>query len=112
MSPLRDQLADYLTIRRSLGYKLERAEKLLSQFLDHLARQGADRVTLEQALAWAQLPTEGAVNWWAFRLSAVRGFAAYLHALDPIHEVPPADLLPRRPRRATPTSTQGRRSPR
>ena len=32
----------------------------------------------------------------------VRGFAAYLHSLDPAHQVPPADLLPRRSRRATP----------
>lgn len=102
MSTLRDSLADYLTIRRALGYKLERAEKLLAQFLDCLDALGADRVTVEHALAWAQLPAGGDVNWWAFRLSAVRGFAVYLHALDPIHEVPPADLLPRRPRRATP----------
>jgi integrase len=102
MSPLRDQLADYLTIRRSLGYRLERAEKLLAQFVDHLDALGAERVTVEQALAWARLPAGGDANWWAFRLSAVRGFAAYLHALDPTHEVPPADLLPRRPRRATP----------
>ena len=33
MSPLNDKLADYLRIRRALGYKLERDEKLLSQYL-------------------------------------------------------------------------------
>ena len=32
----------------------------------------------------------------------MRGFATYLHALDPVHEVPAADLLPQRPRRASP----------
>jgi integrase len=32
----------------------------------------------------------------------VRGFASYLHALDPVHEVPAADLLPQRPLRASP----------
>jgi integrase len=101
MSPLHDQLADYLRIRRSLGYKLARAEKLLRQFLDYLDGLGAERVTVEQALAWARLPA-GDANWWAFRLSVVRGFAGYLHALDPAHEVPPSDLLPRRSRRATP----------
>lgn len=31
MSALHDQLSDYLRIRRALGYKLERAEKLLPQ---------------------------------------------------------------------------------
>lgn len=37
-----------------------------------------------------------------YRLSVVRGFAAYVHTLDPASEVPPADLLPHRPRRANP----------
>ena len=32
----------------------------------------------------------------------MRGFAAYLHALDDAHDVPPADLCPNRPARATP----------
>lgn len=44
----------------------------------------------------------GESNWWAYRLSAVRGFATYLHALDPAHQVPAADLLPQRPHRANP----------
>ncbi len=101
MSRLRDSLGDYLTIRRALGYTLERAEKLLDQFIDYLDGLGVELVTVERALAWARLPA-GGVNWFAFRLSVVRGFAAYLHALDPAHEVPPADLLPHRPRRATP----------
>jgi len=32
----------------------------------------------------------------------VRGFATYLHVLDPVHEVPAAELLPQRPHRASP----------
>jgi integrase len=102
MSPLRDALADYLRIRRALGYKLERAGKLLPQFLDYLERIGADTVTTERALAWATLPAAGSARWWAFRLSIVRGFAAYLQTLDPATEVPPKDLLAGRPPRATP----------
>ena len=102
MTPLRQALADYLRIRRALGYKLERAGKLLPQFVDYLEQISAEAVTSEQALAWATLPAGGSGRWWAFRLSMVRGFAAYLHSLDPVHQVPPADLLPRRSRRATP----------
>jgi hypothetical protein len=34
MNPLRETLADYLSLRRSLGYALRRPEKLLNQFLD------------------------------------------------------------------------------
>jgi integrase len=101
MSALEGSLADYLRIRRALGYKLERAEKLLAQYLRHLDRLTQDRVTVENALGWATLAS-GDVNWWAARLSVVRGFAYYLHQFDPAHEIPPADLLPHRPRRAVP----------
>jgi integrase len=99
---LRQELSDYLALRRALGYRLARAEKLLCQFLDYLEAIGASHVTLAAALNWAQLPVCGESNWWADRLSVVRGFATYLHNLDPAHEVPPADLLPRRPLRASP----------
>ena len=101
MSPLADQLGDYLRIRRALGYKLARNEKLLEQFIAFLEERGDRVVTIENALAWVTLPG-GSDSWRAFRLSAVRGFAAYLHALDHAHEVPPADLCPNRPARATP----------
>ncbi len=99
---LRDALADYLALRRALGYRLDRPEKLLDQFLAHLEAAHQEVVTLQNALDWAQLPASGASNWWGYRLSTVRGFATYLHALDPAHEVPAAELLPQRPQRATP----------
>ena len=100
--PLREGLADYLALRRALGYRLARPEKLLGQFLDHLERAGQARITAAAALDWARQPANGGSNWWAYRLSAVRGFATYLHALDPVHEVPAAELLPQRPHRAGP----------
>lgn len=102
MSPLRQALADYLTIRRALGYKLVRAGKLLAQFVTYLEDIGAKTVTTEGALAWAMLPTGGDANWWAHRLLLVRGFATYLHTLDPSAEVPATDLLPVQRQRATP----------
>jgi hypothetical protein len=73
--PLREGLADYLALRRALGYRLARPKKLLGQFLDHLERAGESRITVAVALDWARLPTNGGSNWWAYRLSAVRGFA-------------------------------------
>lgn len=99
---LRSELEDYLALRRALGYRLERPEKLLNQFLAHLEAADQDVVSVEAAVAWAQLPTGGAPNWWGYRLSVVRGFATYLHALNSAHEVPTAELLPQRPRRAVP----------
>lgn len=102
MSPLRQALADYLAVRRALGYKLERTEKLLAQFLTYLEDRDQERLSTETALAWATLPTEAHQSWWSSRLSIVRGFAAHLRTLEPATEVPPADLLPWRRCRATP----------
>ena len=101
MTPLEDRLSDYLSIRRALGYKLARAEKLLAQFVAFLEERGEHVITIENTLAWVTLPG-GSDSWRAFRLSTVRGFAAYLHALDDAHQVPRADLCPNRPARATP----------
>lgn len=100
--PLRDHLTSYLTLRRALGYQLARPEKLLNQFLNYLEGRDETVITVASALIWARLPGNGNSNWWAYRLSAVRGFATYLHGLDPVHEVPAPDLLPQRPLRASP----------
>ena len=81
MSALRVSLAEYLAVRRALGYKLEGTERLLGQFLDYLDAIGADQITVEHALAWATLPGRGQ-HWHAMRLGAIRGFA-YLHEEDP-----------------------------
>ena len=88
-------------MRRALGYKLERTEIFLGQFLDYLDAKGTDRITVEHALAWATLPGRGQ-HWHAMRLGAVRGFARYLHEVDPRVEVPAADLLPDKSGRAVP----------
>jgi integrase len=101
MSALRGALADYLEVRRALGFKLDRAEKLLGQFVSYLEVQHADVVTVDHALAWATLPARS--SWWhAMRLSAVRRFAVYLHNLDQRTQVPPPGLIAYRKHRATP----------
>src|SRR5258707_1078067 len=102
MNPLRDALADYLGLRRSLGYGLRRAEKLLNQFLDYLEERGASTITPGLAVAWARLPQDASPLWWGHRLTVVRGFAGYLHVLDEAHEVPPTDVLPWKSHRANP----------
>jgi integrase len=101
MSTLRQALEDYLQVRRSLGYKLARPEKLLGQFTGYLEEAGAATVTTEHALAWAVLPG-GDASWHAYRLSAVRGFAAWLRTIDEDAQIPPAQLIPSRKLRATP----------
>ena len=102
MSRLDPALADYLRLRRALGYKLVRTAKLLAQFIAYLDGIGVDTLTIEAALAWATLPADGGPSWLAGRLTVVRGFAAYLHAIDPANELVPSDLLPDRGHRTTP----------
>ncbi len=102
MSALEQRLSEYLAVRRALGYKLERASKLLAQFLAWLDERDHSVITTELALEWATLPPATGSGWHRHRLSVVRGLAAHLHAIDPAHEVPPADLLLSRPRRAVP----------
>jgi integrase len=102
MNRLRDQVADYLRLRRALGYKLIEHERFLTQFLDYLDQTGASTITVENALSWAKFPVNASPNWHAARLSAVRGFAAWAHIFDPAIAVPPPGVLPLRTSRATP----------
>jgi integrase len=102
MTGLREALAGYLDLRRGLGFKLARDEKLLEQFIGWLEDRGTTTVTVADALAWATLPAGASPGWLRMRITVVRGFAAYLATLDPSAEVPPASLLPGGSRRAVP----------
>jgi integrase len=102
MSGLRGAVADYLTIRRALGFKLVGAGRLLEQFVGFTEAAGTDTVTTQLALQWATLPPDGSSIWYAQRLSVVRCFARWRQSFDPDTEVPPADLLPARLRRPSP----------
>jgi integrase/recombinase XerD len=93
MSPLRQALDDYLRIRRQLGFDLAGPERQLNQFVGFLERSGAERITTELALTWAQLPGDAHPYWCKRRLGVVRGFARYLATVDPDSDVPPQCLL-------------------
>lgn len=102
MSALADAVEEYLVVRRALGFKLARAEKLLGQFVAHCDHLGVQTVTSDVAIAWALLPA-GSAWWCSQRLSVVRGFASWFQARDPQAEVPPPGVLgPSTFRRAEP----------
>jgi integrase len=101
MSGFRKGVRDYINLRRSLGYKLQDAAPLLSDFVSFLEDQGADHITIPLALEWAQGKSARPAEW-ARRLTNVRGFARYWSATDPKTQIPPWSLLPHRPRRASP----------
>jgi integrase len=102
MSGLRQAVEDYLSVRRSLGFKLESHPRLLADFVVHLEAAGATTVNTRLAVAWATQPADGDPAWWSQRLGIVRGFARHLQAFEPDTEVPPTGLLPRRSYRPTP----------
>ena len=83
MSALRQALADYLAVRRILGYRLARAEKLLAQFLTFIEGRGEEHLTIESAIAWATAPENADPSWQSCRLSNVRRFALHLRGIDP-----------------------------
>jgi integrase len=100
---LESMLADYLTVRRALGVKLEREEKLLSQYLSYLREHGHQQITEDNALQWARLPGPGCTpGWLGMRMRAVRGFAGFCRAHDGITQVPATGILDGQGRRATP----------
>lgn len=101
MTVLRDAVADYLTIRRALGFKLVEHERLLGDFAGFLEQAGAATITTELALTWASR-TRGTEGWKAARLSVVRGFAGYMRTLDPANEIPPTGILIARKHYAVP----------
>lgn len=96
---------DYLRLRRQLGFTLAWDEHLLDQFTTHLDTVGAGLLTTAVMIDWAGLPRPdggAGASRAAARMRAVRSFAAYMHALDPDHEVPPAGVFSHQARRTTP----------
>ena len=99
MSALAGRAAEYLRIRRMLGHELAEAARLLPRFVAYLDDIGAEVITVEGALAWAQQPQArpgGKVA--ARRMTVARGFARHMAGIDPRTQVPPLGLLPYRQR--------------
>ncbi|MBI4322004.1 MAG: tyrosine-type recombinase/integrase [Chloroflexi bacterium] len=102
MNQLRETSERYLQLRRQLGYKLRGVARLLRSFVAFAEREGADHITTDLALRWAQQPPGAQPATWASRLGVARRFAVWLSASDRRTEVPPAGLLPCRYRRKRP----------
>jgi integrase/recombinase XerD len=102
MSALSKELDRYLTIRRSLGYDLSTAEKVLRRFIAFAEREDAAYISTDLFLRWRNVFGRAKQHTWAYRLGIVRLFAQWLHCMDPRHEVPSRALIPGRYRRARP----------
>ena len=102
MNTLRQAVQEYLTMRRSLGYKLQDAGTRLLDFVTFMEQHRASYITHSLALAWAKQPSGVQPAEWARRLSHLRVFARHRSATDPRTQIPPSGLLPYRPKRAQP----------
>lgn len=102
MSDLRRHADEYLTLRRSLGYKLKGEGQLLAHFVAFAKAVDAPCITTELAVTWVNQATNAARAYRARRMRVVRAFARHLQAWEPQTEVPPEDLFPAGKYRPTP----------
>ncbi|WP_435655330.1 tyrosine-type recombinase/integrase [Brucella pituitosa] len=88
---LSELLADHAALHQALGFKFRTPGILLRNFVAFAEHRGENVITTATVHEWAlQAPSrEQSRN----RLLAVRRFALSLHAEDPRHEVPSADLF-------------------
>jgi integrase/recombinase XerD len=87
-------VADYIAVRRRLGYRSPSQERALRAFARHLDQHGHDGpIPLEASLDWATSTASTDPRNPARRLAAVRGFLRHLSAADGDTEVPPPGLL-------------------
>lgn len=88
MIPLRIELDRYLTFRRARGFKLDEVAAYLYEFIDFMELHDEDVLTNALCMDWNTLrpASHGTIQR---RMIAIRGFAAWLKALDPRHEIPP-----------------------
>lgn len=94
MKPLEKRLVQYLDLRRSMGFKLDKVDNILGSFVAFMKEKGAGVITPTLALEWATRPTTCGSKQWAVRLGYVRRFAEFLLAFEPRTEIPSCDLLP------------------
>jgi integrase/recombinase XerD len=102
MKTLRQAVGDYLSLRRSLGFKLKDHERCLRELISFLRKKRSTRLSIPLALQFATQHQHHQPAQWAARLRVVRGFARYRSGEDPTTEIPPLGLLPYRAPRARP----------
>ncbi len=99
---LQDMLDQYIKVRRSLGYDLQKTAQLLSNFVSFAQSEGAEYISTDLALRWATQPLQVQPATHAARLGMVRRFAIWCSAADSRTEVPADGLLPHKYRRKPP----------
>ena len=94
MKSLHQAVTGYLQLHRGLGFKLDRNETRLRQFLRFMKGKQASRITTALALEFATQVPHLDPQTKAHRLAVVRALARYCLTTDPATEIPPPGLLP------------------
>lgn len=92
-SDLGDELGDYLSTRRRMGFTIGHDRDILRSFVGFCDAADIATVTTAAVVEWVNAPVGASSGWLAKRFGVVRLFAVYLHHSDPVHEVPPARLI-------------------
>lgn len=102
MSALNRAIAEYVQLRRGLGFNLKRYPVWLREFVAFLNHRKARHITTALAAEFATRDASHGPKTRSMRYQVVRGFARYYHGIDPDSDVPPAGLVRGRARRADP----------
>ena len=89
-------------MRRSLGYDLSFAARVLRGFTRFADQEGTDYITVDLFLRWKKGFGKADNNTWSARLGMVRVFAGWLQGHDARTEVPPPGLIAGKLRRGRP----------
>jgi integrase len=102
MNHFAGELKRYLEIRRSLGFGLATAARILRNFVLFADSNGAAHMSTDLFLQWRKAFGHANSQTWSARLGIIRHFAAWLNTIDQKHEIPPRGLVPGSSRRSPP----------
>ena len=102
MTTFTEHLEHYIAERRHYGGDWSAAKWKLRPFVAFADGEGAEWITVGLFLRWKEQFGSAGTITWKHRLSAVRGFTAWLKHRDPRTEIPPSGLVPKRYQRPLP----------
>lgn len=97
-----EHLEQYLAFRRRHGGDWTATDQHLRPFVAFADAEAAEWIGVDLFMRWKRQFGSAGTATWNNRLSAVRGFTAWLKDIDPRTEVPSSALIPRRYQRPTP----------
>jgi len=82
---------DYLVVRRAAGFALKTTEQYLRYFVRFADAHGDTHVRAKSAIDWAAQAKSEAERYR--RYQCLIGFARFIHAEEPCHEIPPEHVF-------------------